>query len=186
MTIWRYVLLKFCVCSLALLFEGCRQDTDLISNKLRITTDEILFPLSDREPVSLKFRNGYFDTFVSLFPFQNCMEYDAVIEIGELSIFMKHDGWTLKNGEVDVYLGIPNSPVVTLRAINRHKKPLLIIKTNWLDGKDRQEIPLGNVIVSDEVVKIPVKFKLLSCNPPINGDQIKFKILSNWYENGRL
>lgn len=183
----KYILLKSYVCLLAFLFGGCSQTTNLISNRLRIVEEEILFPVNRCELEILKFKDGYFDTFVSLFPFRNCAEYDAVIKIDKISVFMKHDGWTLRSGDVDVYLGVPNSPMITLRAINRQKKPLLIIKTNCASNERRQEIPLRSVLLDNGgVVEIPINFKLLACNPPINGNQVKFTILSNWYENGRL
>lgn len=184
----KYILLKSYVCLLLAFFlGGCHYEKNVIANRLRLTAEEMMLPLDDEGAAILRFRDGYFDSFVSLFPFRNCAEYDAVIKIDNISVFMKHDGWTLRIGDVDVYLGVPNSPMITLRAINRQKKPLLIIKTNFASNERRLEIPLRSVLLDNGgVVEIPINFKLLDCNPPINGNQVKFTILSNWYEDGRL
>lgn len=182
----KYILLKSYVCLLLAFFlGGCHYEKNVIANRLRLTAEEMMLPLDDEGAAILRFRDGYFDSFVSLFPFRESIEYSALVIVGNISIFMKHDGWMLRDGNQDVYLGLPDKPTLILRGINRNKKPQLIIKANWLDSHQRN-VQLNDYSVVDGIVEIPVSIRILSSTPSTRKGEVKLTILSNWYENGRL
>lgn len=185
MTIKKLALLRFWVCVFAFFLGGCHHEKNFIANRLRFTTEEMMLPLDDEKAATLRFRDGYFDSFVSLFPLRESIEYSALVTVGDISVFMKHDGWMLRDGNQEIYLGLPNKPTLILRGINRNKKPQLVVKVNWQDSHQRN-IQLNDYRIVDKIVEIPVSIRILSSTPPTKEGEVKLTILSNWYENGRL
>lgn len=177
------------LCEIIILVSGCFHEKGVISSRLRISTEEIDFPIGTQPPVSLKFKKGYFDSFVSIFSLDDWSkykEYNLLVDIGGFSIIMRNDRWTLhKDGEV-FDLGEPNLPMLVLRGINRQKTPVLWVKTNWRSQEEKL-IPLSreSYLFSGDILEVPIRFKVIKSKPEFCRTSVKFSIRSNWYHDGR-
>lgn len=176
------------LCVIMFLGVGCTPK-DVISSRCRILTERVCFPINTKNPVPLKFKDGYFDTFVSLFPGQwkEGDDYDLVIRFNGLSIIMRNDEWRLCVNEQSITLGEPNRPMLRLRAINRQKTPILEIKSNWQQQHHRLiQLPQGSYSLSDDgILEIPIHFSVIKSNPEYQGSKVEFVVHSNWYYDGR-
>lgn len=178
------------LCEIIILVSGCSGENGVISSRLRISTKEVDFPINTQSPVNLKFKEGYFDSFVSIFSPDDWSKYEGynlIVDIGGFSIVMRDDGWILhKDGEV-FNLGEPNLPMLVLRGINRQKTPALWVKANWRSQEEKL-IPLSreSYSFSGGILEVPICFKVIKSKPEFCGNSIKFLIRPNWYASGRM
>ena len=170
---------------------GCAPKNDVVSNKLRISTEKIYFPINTENPVPLKFEDGYFDTFVSLFSleqWQKCQSYNLIVTFNGFSIVMKNDEWILRREDgQDITMGAPNLPMLQLRGINKQKTPVLFVKPNWLSQSYCLiQFPQGSYSLSDDgILEIPILFRIVKSNSELHYAKAEFIVHSNWYHNGR-
>ncbi len=164
---------------------GCESKNGVVENKLRFLSEKITISINREVPLNLKFEDGYFDSFVLVFPFATDVKYDMVVSIGNISVIMKNEGWTVCVENKYIFLGEPvPAASLIIRAINRNKKPILCVFANPDQKKYRFPLKEDCYIIHDGILEIPVSVKVLNCSPPIQNNQIKFKILSNWYNHG--
>ncbi len=173
-----------------ILFSGCHSSDGIVSNRLRISTEKINFPINTKCPVNLRLKDGYFDTFISLFSFDQWPkyeEYDLIVTIAEFSIIMQREQWIFRKDGKDTFLGKPDQPMLILCGINRQKTPVLMVKPDWKSQESKliRLSPEDYSLSANGVLEIPILFNVIKSNPELYCDCVEFIIHSNWYQNGR-
>ncbi|MCR5184389.1 MAG: hypothetical protein K6B46_06830 [Opitutales bacterium] len=168
---------------------GCHMQNDIVSNRLRFTYEEILIPVNTDAPVNLKFKNGYFDSEVSVFNFpKNGVKYNIVVTIGNIIVILKDEEWIANCGNERVFSGEPcPASCFLISAINAKGKPYIHIQAR-VKGLDGITLPLSEdcyKIIDNDILEIPISVKVLNCDPPIQNNQIRLFVCSNWYNHGR-